>query len=127
MVDLAQSAEAVKTILLGKTTPYQRWLPSPTLRYWGNDQRLFTQVGRRRGFALETTHQAGFLFYGPYRSLEAGRQTLLKERGQKDIGPWTADYEFQLTQSVKDLEFRLLVSASSDLGISAIEIEPLTF
>jgi hypothetical protein len=145
----AQSAEAMKTILLGETSPYHRWLPTPVLRYWGNDQRLHTQVGRRRGFAMETTGQEGFLFYGPYRSLRAGHyrlelsgtarhwtgaevfdishgggsQILLKAPLLADKGPWTAHYEFELTQAVNNLEFRLWVSAMSELSISAIQIE----
>lgn len=148
----AQSADAVKSILAGHAAPYRRWLPSPMFRYWGNDQRLFTQVGRRHGFAMETTGQDGFLFYGPYMALEAGRyqvtvcgvaqhwtgsevfdvaydggkQMLVKEIVSAEAGPWSAAYKFRLAEDVKNLELRLWVSESSDLSVSAISIERLS-
>lgn len=151
-ISWSQSADQVKDILLGKRGPYRRWLPPKPHIYWGSDQRLLTRVGRREGFAMLTTGQAGTLILGPYLSVESGAyrvtvkgeasnwsgsevlevacsrgEVILAKRlldGPPDI--WDITLDFEVKSSVDDLEVRLSVCSGSDLSVDEIRIEPLS-
>ena len=42
------------------------------LHFTGDDQRLFTEVGKRNGGSIHTTGQKGFLVFGPYVDIPPG-------------------------------------------------------
>ncbi|TXF10931.1 glycosyltransferase [Pelomicrobium methylotrophicum] len=145
-----QSAQNLLAIVTGQVKPYRAWLPDEVSRYWGNDPRLHTQVGAPTGRAMRTTGRAGFLVFGPYLSLPAGRyrlemhgtaarwtggewvdvackageQQILQQSlsGMKE-GNWQFERLFALESSVSDLEFRLWVDEGSDLTLDGIVLE----
>ncbi|GAA0574240.1 glycosyltransferase [Caenispirillum bisanense] len=145
-----QSAQRLLDIALGQVAPYRSWLPDGVMRYWGNDPRLHTQVGERAGRGMRTTGRAGFLVFGPYVPLSAGRYRLavhgtaarctgdewvdvvcdqggrrLLHQGLNDMGggKWQFERLFALESSVSDLEFRLWVDEGSDLTLDGIVLE----
>lgn len=60
------------------------WLPGPRHRFPANDPRMQHQVGGREREAWCSDGRAGFLTYGPYARLAAGRYRLLAR------GAWLA-------------------------------------
>lgn len=145
-----QSAAQLFEILNGKAEPYRRWLPDDTIRYWGGDLRLHTEVGERTGRSMQTTGRSGFLIYGPYRSLPAGRYRLALhgtakhwtghewvdvtcDQGERhlmkvalsnmDEGEWRFEHEFLVESSVEDLAIRLSVNSTSDFVLRGIDAE----
>jgi hypothetical protein len=145
-----QSAGQLWSALDG-AAPYRSWLPRPGLRLWGNDLRLHTQVGRRQGQSMHTTGLPGFVVFGPYQALAAGRYRLnLTGRAQHwdggeyfDVccsagnvqllhgvlsfaaaGEWTHTATFVLTNAITDIEFRLWVAERSELSLVRMEIIP---
>lgn len=145
-----QSAGQLWAALDG-AAPYRSWLPRPGLRFWGNDLRLHTQVGRRQGQSMHTTGLPGFVVFGPYQALAAGRYRLnLTGMAQQwdggeyfDVccsagtvqllhgvlsfaaaGEWTHTATFVLTNAIKDIEFRLWVGERSELSLVRMEIIP---
>ncbi|GGI78811.1 mannosyltransferase A [Polymorphobacter multimanifer] len=145
----AQSADMFRDILTGKTQPYHRWLPGKSMIYWGNDQRLFTQVGKRHGYGMHSTGQSGFLIYGPYVALKAGSYRIVVsgntarwngnetfdvtcDSGTKivlhqllrgKLGDWSANYTLDIDKDISDLEFRIKIAANSDLSVNEIRID----
>jgi hypothetical protein len=120
------------------------------LRLWGDDPRLFSQVGVRTAWGeLETMQREGFLMYGPYITVLQG-QYRLKIRGSVGpgggIGAWCDVFackgialaivgiteadesgylvvlDFELTEDCNDLEFRIWVGAANDLRVALIEL-----
>jgi len=149
-----QSAERLLEIVMGQAKPYKTWLPNPdgVMRFWGNDLRLHTQVGERYGRGMRTTREPGFLVYGPYLPLPAGRYRLTVfgtavrctggewvdvacERGEKRllfqelnrtvVGDWHFEGYFTLDTQVTDLEFRLWVNEESELTLEGISVSPM--
>lgn len=53
-----------------------KWNADGTIRYFGSDSDLKTQVGKKAGGKLETTGVAGCLLFGPYAKLEPGKYTI---------------------------------------------------
>lgn len=131
---------------------YKEWMPDNVCRIWGSDHRLGTQVGKRKGRDIVSTGNAGYLIFGPYIPLAAGkyRVALYGTLGQGvaadanidvviDGGKLILDKSL-ITESVvddslaslaisldvgcTDLEIRVWVSNNSDLTISMIEIAP---
>ncbi len=147
-----ESALQVFDIVLGNTAPYNTWLPDGVRRYWGNDPRLYSEIGEPRGRTMHTTGKAGRLIHGPYEQCAAGRyrllikgaaekwsngesidivfdrgrqklaQTNLEDRGR---GTWIAILTFSLEQSASDLAIRLWVESNAKLNVSYVEIKKL--
>lgn len=145
-----QSAGQLWAALDG-AAPYRSWLPRPGLRFWGNDLRLHSQVGRRQGQSMHTTGLPGFVVFGPYQALAAGRYRLnLTGMAQQwdgseyfDVccsagnvqllhgvlsfaaaGEWTHTATFELPNAITDIEFRLWVGEHSELSLARMEIIP---
>lgn len=145
-----QSTQNLLGVMLGDQW-YQQWMPDDVRRFWGGDSRLGTQVGKRTGRNIESTGQAGYLIFGPYIPLTAGKyQVLIKGVIKKlgdaqihvDIAAATgsvilaeqalispsADDVFAkipliLEKNHTDVEIRILVGSNSDVEISLIEIQ----
>ena len=119
--------------------------------YVGGDERLATSVGRRDGIAMCSTGQNGFLLYGPYLPLPAGRYVARVQGCAEDAaGLWMdvcadkgsrvlARFEwsdsslssdmavlpFTLAEPAEDLEVRVWVTAAANVRIDALRIEPV--
>ena len=131
---------------------YKSWFPDGIQRFWGNDPRLYTQVGERFGQCMRTTGQEGFLLYGPYTALAAGRYRIVMnghasqwtgfewvdiacDKGGRRIlhtnmnnlntDDWKYEAEFVLETAAADLEFRLWVADGSQFSIKSIELVPV--
>ncbi len=131
--------------------PYYAWLPDGILRYWGNDPRLYTQVGERSAKSIRTAMQGGYLLYGAYTALQTGRyrialhgsasrwagheyMDIVAEQGNKTIkhfqlakmnlGQWQFEGEFVLDTGETDVEFRVYVEGTTELAVDAIEVLP---
>lgn len=121
--------------------------------YRGADIRLSSHVGRRENGAIASTGREGFLIYGPYATLSAGRYSarlegwlqssesgdiwldICSDRGmqvltRQDLISTTepgaiSDCTFDLTEAVSDLEVRVWVAAQAEMRIDMLRIEPL--
>jgi glycosyltransferase involved in cell wall biosynthesis len=148
----AQSATALLENVLEESPPYLHWQPDGVLRLWGNDRRLYTQVGQRYRCRMQTTGVVGFLTFGPYLPLPAGRYRLLAHGGRKVLlgteyidvtsnggeqthkhvllaakaDGWQVDVQFDVRTAITDVEVRLWVDAGSDLWLDGIEVIPFT-
>jgi hypothetical protein len=117
------------------------------------EDTLLTQVGSVENGAVVTTGQAGFLIYGPYEPVEAGKYRLvLKGAGSSLASAWadvvsgkgTVQHaKFPLSQSeeknadillseqltiespVEDLEVRIHVGDKDDLRLTGYELKPV--
>ena len=146
-----QSTQNLLNVILGGQW-YKQWMPDDVRRFWGGDARLGTQVGKRSGQDIETTSKAGYLIFGPYIPLDAGRyQVLIRgavgARGlagaHMDVAVNKGGYILgesvlsvpdeqgnfvtlliNLDTPCTDLEVRVWVSGDSDLKVSMIEIAP---
>lgn len=146
-----QSTQNLLNVILGGQW-YMQWMHDDVRRFWGGDARLGTQVGKRSGQDIETTSKAGYLIFGPYIPLDAGRyQVLIRgavgARGlagaRMDVGVNKGGYILgesvlsvpdeqgnfvtlfiNLDTPCTDLEVRVWVSGDSDLKVSMIEIAP---
>ncbi len=122
-------------------------------RFDGLDQdRLFTLAGERKGAEIATTGKAGYLMYGPYLALKAGRyRARIEGVGTHATGQSTVDVlpdpkqpaialypladtpfggsgclaevRFTLEQDVSLLELRVVVTEAAVLAIHALVIE----
>ncbi|WP_262966472.1 glycosyltransferase [Methylobacter psychrophilus] len=147
-----QSTQNLLDVILGNQW-YQHWvLPDDVYRFPGGDSRLGTQIGKRDRIHIMCTGQAGYLIYGPYISLVAGKYLVnirgtVKERGlagahmdvatdkgsvilgqsvlnnPDDFGNFVS-LVIYLDKHCTDLEVRVWVSEKSDLKVSMIEIAP---
>lgn len=118
----------------------------------GSSHRLKTQTGRIQGRSLVSDGTEGFLFFGPYLALPAGRFQV-KVLGQYKLRPGTkavldvttnagknslakmtlrgqatgviANATVHLPMSCKDLEVRFAVESQSECRIDRLEIIPL--
>ena len=125
--------------------------PGNAQHYAAADMRLTSKTGRREGLAMVSTGQAGFLLYGPYAKLPAGRYVArLKGQCEPDaMGGWLdacsdkgvkvlarlelqnsvkpgciAELAFELAEPVNDLEVRLWVPAEVSMRVESLSIEP---
>ncbi|MDD1479045.1 hypothetical protein F9948_01305 [Burkholderia thailandensis] len=118
--------------------------------YRGADIRLHTHVGLRDSGAMASTGQEGFLLFGPYAALPAGRYVVsLEGRCDATDGGWMdiiwghgtqvlmrhdvapggkdgpiAEFDFELATPVSDLEVRVWVPACASVRVDTLRIEP---
>ena len=146
-----ESTKNLLDVILGGQW-YLRWMPDEVHRFWGGDDRLGTQVGKRTGRDIESTGQAGHLIYGPYMPLPAGqyrvtisgvlgkngvagayidsavdqgRLILAKSAlGEPDVDGCLVSLPITLDAPCTDLEIRVWVSNETDVQISKLTIEP---
>ncbi len=133
---------------------YEEWMPDDVLRFWGNDNRLGTQVGKRGKREICTTSRAGYLVFGPYISLITGRYRVkvfgtLNINGlagaRMDVATKQGHFivadsplntpdkdncfvtlSIDLEEPCNDLEIRIFVTEKSDIQIHKIEISSIT-
>jgi glycosyltransferase involved in cell wall biosynthesis len=131
---------------------YQQWMPDDVRRFWGGDSRLGTQVGKRSGRDISSSGKAGYLFFGPYVSLNAGqyrvvirgivgkngatgaRMDVAVDQGNLILGEsifgkpdkegCLVSMPISLDSACTDLEIRVWVDDDTDLKVSMIEISP---
>jgi glycosyltransferase involved in cell wall biosynthesis len=146
-----ESTQNLLDVMLGGQW-YRQWMPDEVQRFWGSDNRLGTQVGKRSGRDMECTGQAGHLIYGPYIPLAAGRYQVVVRGALGENGAAGARMDVAVDQGslilgesmlnesgsdgcivtlpialdtpCTDLEIRVWVSEGSELRISMIEIAP---
>jgi len=119
-------------------------------RFWGNDVRLQSECGQRRGQTMRTTGQAGLLLHGPGLTLSAGqyRATLTGNASHLTGSEWLQitygdqqqhlpratiqansdnaihlQLAFQLETQVEDLEIRLWVDQRTQITIQLVELK----
>lgn len=127
-----------------------------TRRYPGADVRLINQVGRREGMVMVTDGREGFLVYGPYAYLPAGRYVVRLEGNFEsgavgvlmDVIAWDKDREITLARQevseaekggvivelpyldiqnpVWDFQVRLWVTTDAHVRVEALCIEPMS-
>jgi hypothetical protein len=145
-----QSAQALMRLVLEGGWDHV-WRPNS--RYWFpvTDDRLKRQVGSLERQQLSTDGRGGFLVYGPYASLPAGRYRLrvlgewqgeeetrahvdiVTARGQQTVlhaalarelavAGCLLEETFALAADVSDLEMRLQVDTSTQLRVFGIEL-----
>lgn len=147
-----QSAQSVLRVVIDEQW-YRLWMPDETYRFWGNDSRLGTQVGKRSGRDMVSTRQAGYMLFGPYISLPTGqyqvsvfgqvgkrglsgaKMDVAGDRGNIILGnsplfepdekSCLATFPFTLEKSCSDIEIRVWISENTSLRIKMIEICPL--
>jgi glycosyltransferase involved in cell wall biosynthesis len=147
-----QSTQKMLGVILGNQW-YQQWMPDDIHRFWGGDSRLGTQVGKRAGRDMECSGEAGYLIFGPYIALAAGRYQVVIQGtlgkngaagahmdvaadvglrvlgasafGQPAAGDCLISLPIFLDAPCTDLEVRVWVGEDSDLSVSMIEITPL--
>lgn len=147
-----QSTQGLLDVIIGDQW-YQRWMPDEVRRFWGSDNRLSTQVGKRTGRDIVSTGQAGFLLFGPYIALAAGQYRVVihgtfgenglagarmdvtvdkgahilgqSALGKPDKGDCLVALPISLDASYDDFEVRMWVEAASNVTISLLEIQQL--
>jgi hypothetical protein len=127
----------------------RQWSPGPRRLFPANDPRLMHQVGQRDRESWRSDGRAGFLVYGPYARLPAGRYRLelhaawdgkgaawcdvVVDRGRARlahrelavrpaIDGLVAEEVLVLDADVDDLEVRLWVSGQCAMRLDAIEL-----
>ena len=146
-----QSTQNLLDVMLGGQW-YQQWMPDDVYRFWAGDSRLNTQVGKRTGRNMVSAGVAGYLLYGPYIPLAAGKYWVTIHGGISENGLAGAHIDavadkgcvilgksvlnepdengkfvallISLDVPCADLEVRVWVSENSDLHVSMIEIAP---
>lgn len=125
--------------------------PSPgevALEFSAVDREIKTLVGMKEGRALIAGGQPGFVMYGPYRPLAAGKYSIVVlgsartpfnldmsanqgkqviyraayPMAQEPMSGTLARFEFELPESVGDLEVRISVPEASDIRIEGYRI-----
>jgi glycosyltransferase involved in cell wall biosynthesis len=148
----AQSAEALSECILGGQTTYRLWQPSGTLRLWGNDTRMKSQVGIPYRLHMHSSGQAGFLVYGPHVPVAAGSYCLkasgeakllagteyievASSRGTRiharsgltlDGTAWSVEQIIVFDQSIEDFEIRVWIDTESETCLKSIELERIS-
>ncbi|QBM77838.1 glycosyltransferase [Sphingomonas sp. AAP5] len=147
----AQSAKDLLACVLGESPPYRQWKTDGILRFWGNDERLLSLVGKRRRREIESAGKAGYLVYGPYMPLQAGSYRVTatgsfedstggeyldisSNRGKThhvnapldwDQARWRYSGILDLGQGIDDIEIRIWVDEKSLISLESIEIKPV--
>jgi len=128
------------------------WYKDGSLRYWGSDYRMNTQVGRRFGKSMQTTEKTGFLVCGPTVALSRGKYTIqlfglanilndsdyieiVSEKDTKkhlqvflsNVGAdiFHALHAFNLDVDAEGVEFRIFVDALSEISLSDVVVRKL--
>lgn len=146
----AQSAEMLFACTTRQTLSYLQWMPDEAHRFWGSDERLHSQVGVSEGTRIRTTAKSGFLIFGPYMPLEAGRwkirargnttyldgsetMDIVSSKGTKvhfskplvrSGNEWMVEGDYVMTERAEGVEIRLWVSDDSDLSLAGISLSP---
>jgi hypothetical protein len=127
--------------------------PKLLARFTGADTALYTDVGRREGYAVVSTGKAGVLLYGPYMDLEpgyylvevyghaedlneddaiadvcieTGQKILNKQRLQSTVegrNGLLAAMTFTIDTGCKDLEVRISIGEMVEVKVELIEIK----
>lgn len=146
-----QSTQNLLDVMLGGQW-YKQWMPDGVHRYWGGDDRLGTQVGKRSGQNIASTGHAGYLIFGPYLPLESGQYQIFirgivgdhgvagaridaaVEGGTRilaesalhlpDEAGKLSELHITLDKPCTDLEIRVWVEEASEVTISLLEIQP---
>lgn len=146
----AQSAKELLAVALGGRWK-SAWMSDGGHRYRGSSPKLATRIGKREGSTVRTTGEAGYLVFGPYIALPAGRYsariygelkragtppafadlasvsgTVVHGRSDLAAGPGglLANLELVLDTPVTDIEARVWVAADADLRITRLDILP---
>lgn len=143
-----EAAGQLFSALVQANEPHRSWKADGVIRYWGNDVRLPTQVGERRGLEVKTTGREGFLVQSQDVSLAAGRYRLVAsgraectsgeewmdvaaDIGDRNLahvplspqdGRWLIDVNLVLERKTENLKVRLWVSEKSILSLERIEL-----
>lgn len=146
----AQSANSLLDCVLGKTPAYRQWRPDGALRLWGSDYRLNTEVGERRRRRMQSTGASGFLVFGPYLTISAGKYRFYAWGGCTSLvgteyfevtseggghrhchvqmvanaDGWHVEVELDVPIPLDHCEFRLWVDRGSDLWLEGIDLIP---
>lgn len=151
LVDWATAADRVLNALMMVGGDALTWRHDGVPRFSGDDRRLQTQVGKRRGTRLQTTGQAGFLMFGPYIRLPKGRfearirgaaasgravVDVAIERSRviaaaNVVAPLPSDtdlarLQFELMAPCDAVEVRIQVDADSVISVERLEIAPIS-
>lgn len=132
---------------------YKRWRHDGSHRFRGRDPRIKTEVGRHDGQALVSTGRAGYLSFGPFIDLAAGRWRV-EVRGTGSPGSlrncyidcstaggaevlWKRElatqpldesilflHQFELVRPARGFELRVHVSAAAEVRLDGIELTP---
>ena len=132
---------------------YKRWRHDGSHRFRGRDPRIKTEVGRHDGQALVSTGRAGYLSFGPFIDLAAGRWRV-EVRGTGSPGSlrncyidcsaaggaevlWKRElatqpldesilflHQFELVRPARGFELRVHVSAGAEVRLDGIELTP---
>lgn len=148
-----QSTQHLLDVLLDKIPPYKTWLPDDSIRLWGHDPRLHTQIGKYQDKRVLTTDEAGFLLYGPHLPIKAGNYEIKIEGNFEQlvgseyiditceggtqilfktaINDILTDNQTLITivgieQNLKDFELRVWVDRNTKISISDIILAPIT-
>lgn len=151
-LEIICETKGIDELVVSGLTLFLRDADEPPIRSWSlwpGYSRLRTLSGRILGGKIQTTGISGVLVYGPYIELPRGRfhvsfslsgifslgqshftvtadRSPIKSIGAgtlNDFGPnGTVDLEFTLTESTKDIEFRVEVDAESNFELGRIII-----
>jgi hypothetical protein len=148
-VTWSQSTRQLLDVIL-RNGWYKTWTSDGVRRFAGSDYRMGTHVGVPAGQRITTSGREGYLLFGPYITLPAGRYELsihgqlrnagtagvkvdiAANQGRRTIVEFTLGGSldvwpvyrkiFDLDQSCTDLEIRILVAADCDYEVTLIEI-----
>jgi glycosyltransferase involved in cell wall biosynthesis len=148
-----QSTQQLLNVILGDAW-YCRWMRPTGYFFWGSDNRIETQVGRRIGRDMISTGEPGRLIFGLYISVSVGSYRVTIHgvlissqgpRGRIDIvanqaktvlaeralapgtgGPHLAIIDFDITMPTSDLEVRVWIEKDVSVKVSLIEVIPLS-
>ncbi|NYH17082.1 glycosyltransferase [Paraburkholderia bryophila] len=88
------------------------WMPDEGYRYVGADSRLGFQVGKRVGQVVQTDGVEGYLLYGPYITLAAGRYRVTLRGQMKRLGTPSAYAEIASQKGSQVLATRKLAGSA---------------
>ena len=158
LIRLTSAGEAAKSLLdsIGSPTAERTWEPGQRWYYTAKSGRIFNEVGNRVAGCFQTDGRLGYLVFGPYCSVPAGRYLvtldgwlvigggatvgIAADRGEAILAEFSSleatkgfspgcifSQEFAVLRSCNDLEIRVRVTKDSVLGVSAMELRPAPY
>ena len=149
----AQSATALTSVVLGDQWQGS-WKWDGTLRLHGSDGRFGTEIGQRSGRAMASTGKAGYLVFGPYLTLNAGRYLVnifgnlvpieselirveVARQGGSEIlssrqlgraldGHHIASLEITIATDCSDFEARVWIPGSVSMSVFRLEVSKIS-